>query len=163
MANIIQNAGVDVRISDVSAAIQEVMESYEVEIGGKTFPVKPVRNITGHNIKAYQIHAGKSVPFIKTKDQTKMEEGEVFAIETFGTTGRGMVYDGVCFPTDIRFEKWLTQFSPASMAMERATLHQARYHHLLPRPGLFTRPSMTTSAPLSFLVALSSDLAFSAI
>ncbi|KAH8432449.1 uncharacterized protein LDX57_010085 [Aspergillus melleus] len=90
----IKNSGVDVRISDVSAAIQEVMESYEVEIGGKTFPVKPVRNITGHNIKAYQIHAGKSVPFIKTKDQTKMEEGEVFAIETFGTTGRGVLYDG---------------------------------------------------------------------
>ncbi|KAJ5249037.1 hypothetical protein N7468_000488 [Penicillium chermesinum] len=90
----IRNAGVDVRISDVSAAIQEVMESYEVEIGGKVFPVKPVRNITGHNIKPYKIHAGKSVPFVKTKDQTKMEEGEVFAIETFGTTGRGYTVDG---------------------------------------------------------------------
>lgn len=71
------------------------MESYEVEIGGKVFPVKPVRNITGHNIRPYKIHAGKSVPFVKTRDQTKMEEGEVFAIETFGTTGRGHTFDGV--------------------------------------------------------------------
>ncbi|KAL9037811.1 MAG: hypothetical protein Q9214_005538 [Letrouitia sp. 1 TL-2023] len=89
----IKTAGVDVRISDVSAAIQEAMESYEVEIRGRTFPVKPVRNITAHDIKQYRIHGGKSIPFVKNSDQTKMEEGEVFAIETFGSTGRGYVHD----------------------------------------------------------------------
>lgn len=71
------------------------MESYEVEINGKTCPVKAVRNLSGHNIKQYQIHGGKSIPFIKTKDQTKMEEGEIFACETFGSTGRGSTIDGV--------------------------------------------------------------------
>ncbi|KAI2788864.1 Methionine aminopeptidase [Penicillium oxalicum] len=90
----LRNAGIDVRISDVSAAIQEVMESYEVGINGKTYPVKPVRNLSGHNIKQYQIHGGKSIPFVKTKDQTKMEEGEIFACETFGSTGRGLITDG---------------------------------------------------------------------
>ena len=90
-----QNAGIDVRISDVSAAIQETMESYEVEINGKTVPVKPVRNLSGHDIKHYRIHGDKSIPFIKNNDQTKMEEGEIFAIETFGSTGRGYVTDGV--------------------------------------------------------------------
>jgi methionyl aminopeptidase len=89
-----------VRISDVSAAIQEAMESHEVEYGGKTFPVKPVRNLSAHNIVHYRIHGGKSIPFVKTKDQTKMEEGEVFAIETFGTTGKGYVVDDV---SDQRF------------------------------------------------------------
>ncbi|KAL4929206.1 putative methionine aminopeptidase, type II [Aspergillus undulatus] len=91
----LKNAGIDVRISDVSAAIQEAMESYEVEIGGKVFPVKPVRNITGHDIKQYRIHGGKSIPFVKNPDQTKMEEGEIFAIETFGSTGRGFIHDDV--------------------------------------------------------------------
>lgn len=95
--NAYQNAGVDVRISDVSAAIQEAMESYEVEIGGKTYPVKPVRDLTGHDIKRYQIHGGKSIPFVKNSSQSKMEEGEIFAIETFGSTGRGSVVDGVYF------------------------------------------------------------------
>lgn len=71
------------------------MESYEVEIGGKTYPVKAVRNICAHDIKHYRIHGGKSIPFIKNNDQTKMEEGEIFAIETFGTTGRGKLYDDV--------------------------------------------------------------------
>lgn len=71
------------------------MESYEVEIEGQSLPVKPVRNLAGHDIKQYRIHGGKSIPFVKNSDQTKMEEGEIFAIETFGTTGRGYVIDGV--------------------------------------------------------------------
>ncbi|KAJ6080905.1 hypothetical protein N7499_005779 [Penicillium canescens] len=91
----IQNAGIDVRISDVSAAIQEAMESYEVEINGKSIPVKAVRGLSGHNIDRYRIHGGKSIPFVKNNDNTKMEEGEVFAIETFGTTGRGHMFDGI--------------------------------------------------------------------
>jgi methionine aminopeptidase len=91
-----------VRVCDVSAAIQEAMESYEVEIRGKTFPVKPVRSLSAHNIKHYRIHGGKSIPFVKNSDQTKMEEGEVFAIETFGTTGRGYLRDDVSFPSPIQ-------------------------------------------------------------
>lgn len=73
------------------------MESHEVEIRGRTFLVKPIRNITGHNIKQYRIYGGKSIPLVKNSDQTKMEEGEVFAIETFGSTGRGYVDDDVSF------------------------------------------------------------------
>ncbi|RBQ75422.1 hypothetical protein VDGD_00770 [Verticillium dahliae] len=91
----VKATGIDVRICDVSAAIHETMESYEVEIRGKTFPVKPVKNICAHNIKHYQIHGGKSIPFIRNSDQTKMEAGEVFAIETFGSTGRAYLRDDV--------------------------------------------------------------------
>lgn len=32
-----QEAGIDVRLGDVGSAIQEVMESFEVEINGKVF------------------------------------------------------------------------------------------------------------------------------
>jgi len=93
----IKEAGIDVRLCDIGAAIQEVMESYEVEIDGKVFPVKCIRNLNGHSIGNYQIHAGKSVPIVKGGEQTKMEEGEVYAIETFGSTGRGYIReDGEC-------------------------------------------------------------------
>lgn len=91
----IREAGIDVRLCDIGAAIQEVMESYEVEIGGKTYQVKPIRNLNGHSIERYNIHAGKSVPIVKGGDQTKMEEGEFFAIETFGSTGKGYVNEDV--------------------------------------------------------------------
>ncbi|KAK9436991.1 Peptidase M24A, methionine aminopeptidase, subfamily 2, binding site [Metarhizium brunneum] len=90
----IKNAGIDVRISDVGAAMQEAMESYEVDIRGKTYPVKPVRNLCGHDIKHYRIHGDKTIPFVKNSNQTKMEEGDIFAVETFGSTGRGFIRDG---------------------------------------------------------------------
>ncbi|KAF7825028.1 methionine aminopeptidase 2B isoform X1 [Senna tora] len=88
---IVQEAGIDVRLCDVGAAIQEVMESYEVEINGKVYQIKSIRNLNGHSIGRYQIHAGKSVPIVKGGEQTKMEEGEFFAIETFASTGKGYV------------------------------------------------------------------------
>lgn len=89
----VKEAGIDVRMSDIGAAIQEAMESYEVEIGGHAIPVKCIRNLNGHDIIRYSIHGGKSVPIVKGGDQTKMEEGETFAIETFGSTGKGYVRD----------------------------------------------------------------------
>ncbi|KAI0608656.1 Methionine aminopeptidase 2-2 [Pyrenophora tritici-repentis] len=88
-------AGIDARIDHISEAIQEVMESYEVELNGKTIPVKAVRNITGHNILRYRIHGDKQVPFVKTKTDQRMEEGDIFAIETFGSTGKAHLRDDV--------------------------------------------------------------------
>jgi len=90
----IREAGIDVRLCDIGAAIQETMESHEIELDGKTYKIKSIRNLNGHSIGPYQIHAGKSVPIVKNGDQTKMEEGEFYAIETFGSTGRGEVRDG---------------------------------------------------------------------
>lgn len=87
----IREAGIDVRMSDIGAAIQEAMESYECEIDGQSYPVKCIRNLNGHDIRQWSIHGSKSVPIVKGGDQTKMEEGETFAIETFGSTGKGYV------------------------------------------------------------------------
>jgi methionyl aminopeptidase len=84
-------AGVDARLCDIGEAVQEVMEAGEVELDGKAYPVKAIRNLNGHSIGPYQIHAGKSVPIVKGGEETKMEEGEFYAIETFGSTGRGFV------------------------------------------------------------------------
>nr|D4DE65.2 RecName: Full=Methionine aminopeptidase 2; Short=MAP 2; Short=MetAP 2; AltName: Full=Peptidase M [Trichophyton verrucosum HKI 0517] len=92
----IKEAGIDVRMSDIGAAIQETMESYELELNGTSYPIKAIRNLNGHTIGQYEIHGGvngKSVPIVKGGDQTKMEEGETYAIETFGSTGKGYVRD----------------------------------------------------------------------
>ena len=89
----IKEAGIDVRVGDLGGIIQEVMESYEVEINGTTYPVKSIRNLNGHTILPFNIHGGKSVPIVKSNDTTKMEEGDVFAIETFGSTGNGYVHE----------------------------------------------------------------------
>ncbi|KZV87996.1 methionine aminopeptidase 2-like protein [Exidia glandulosa HHB12029] len=89
----IREAGIDARLGEIGAAIQETMESYEVVVGTDTYPVKSIANLSGHDIIPYSIHGHKSVPIVATDDQTKMEEGEYFAIETFGSTGRGRVVE----------------------------------------------------------------------
>lgn len=97
-----KEAGIDVRMSDIGAAIQEAMESYEIDLDGQTYPIKCIRNLNGHSIEQHKIHGAKSVPIVKGGDQTKMEEGETFAIETFGSTGKGYVRDDVrARPTSI--------------------------------------------------------------
>uniref|UniRef100_A0A4W5JUN2 Methionyl aminopeptidase 2a n=1 Tax=Hucho hucho TaxID=62062 RepID=A0A4W5JUN2_9TELE len=55
-------------------------------------PMYPSMNLNGHSIGQYRIHAGKTVPIVKGGEATRMEEGEVYAIETFGSTGRGAVH-----------------------------------------------------------------------
>jgi len=93
----VKEAGIDARVGEIGGIIQEVMESYEVEIKNKIYPVKPIRNLFGHSIAPYKIHSNKSVPMVKSDDNDKMEEGELYAIETFGSTGRGYIYEeGEC-------------------------------------------------------------------
>lgn len=70
----IKQAGIDVRLTDIGEAIQEVMESYEVELNGKTYQVKSIKNLNGHSINPYQIHGGKSVPIVKNGDTTKVSD-----------------------------------------------------------------------------------------
>lgn len=50
----IREAGIDARLCDIGAAIQETMESYEVELGGRTYQVKCIRNLNGHSIAPYR-------------------------------------------------------------------------------------------------------------
>ncbi len=81
-------AGIDARTNEIGELIQETMESFEVEINGKVYPIKSIKNLSGHSIGPYHIHAGKSVPNSKGGRADRMEEGELYAIETFGSTGK---------------------------------------------------------------------------
>lgn len=49
--------------------------------------------MNGHSIAPYLIHAGKTVPIVKGREVDIMEEGEFYAIETFGSTGKGYVHE----------------------------------------------------------------------
>ena len=69
----IKEAGIDVRLCDLGEAIQGVMESYEVELDGKTHRVKAIRNLNGHSIGPYRIHAGKTIPIVKGKQKFLFE------------------------------------------------------------------------------------------
>lgn len=86
--------GVDVRVCDIGAEIEEVIKSYELVVGDSTCPIKPVENLNGHSIDQYQIHAGITIPAVRNRDKTRIRPGCLYAVETFATTGRGYVGDG---------------------------------------------------------------------
>jgi methionyl aminopeptidase len=99
----IRMAGPDALINEISADIKEAIESYEIELDGKTLPIHAITNLGGHTIEPYTIHAGKLVlggPS-KTQDNIRMSTGECFAIETFATTGdTNSIMRDVSLPTN---------------------------------------------------------------
>lgn len=54
--------------------------STQLTIDGKTYPIKSIENLNGHSIAPYRIHAGKSVPIVKGRENVRMEEGELISL-----------------------------------------------------------------------------------
>lgn len=75
------------RLSDVGGVVERCIDRYGF---------KPIRNLTGHKIDRYNLHAGKSVPNVSGIEGGRFEVGEVYAIEPFVTfrSAEGLVTDG---------------------------------------------------------------------
>ncbi len=56
----------------------------------------PIKNLSGHSLERYTIHAGKSIPNINSFGSFLLESGQAYAIEPFVTLkeGIGIVYEG---------------------------------------------------------------------
>jgi methionyl aminopeptidase len=64
-----------------------------IENTAKEFGLNSVRNLTGHSLDRFDVHAGLTVPNIKNDDRYQLREDEVIAIEPFCTAGNGYVKD----------------------------------------------------------------------
>ncbi len=71
----------EVSTRQLGAGIQRAIEAHGY---------KPVRNLTGHTIERYVLHAGKSVPNVAHGHDTLLAD-EVVAIEPFASSGAGAV------------------------------------------------------------------------
>jgi len=77
-------AGAD--LSDIGKKIQDTIEKYGY---------KPIRNLTGHSLEQYKLHAGMSIPNVEEKfNRLKPKVDDVVAIEPFATNGGGRVIQG---------------------------------------------------------------------
>ena len=54
----------------------------------------PIRNLSGHEVEQWNLHAGMIIPNYDNKSETVLEEGKVFAVEPFASTGSGKVDEG---------------------------------------------------------------------
>lgn len=92
----LKNIGIDVSIPEWGAEIQEVMESYEIKLDGKMYPIKSINNLGGHNIIKGIIHGGMFLPTVDMRgyypSSYRFKEG-VYAVETFGSTGQNYAYE----------------------------------------------------------------------
>jgi methionyl aminopeptidase len=52
---------------------------------------RPIANLTGHGLDRYVLHRSPTIPNIRNMSGPVLEEGMVFAIEPFATTGSGRV------------------------------------------------------------------------
>jgi methionyl aminopeptidase len=69
----------------------EVGAAIEKEITSRGF--KPIENLTGHKIEPYILHAGEEIPNIASSASYELQEGDIFAVEPFASTGSGRVAD----------------------------------------------------------------------
>ncbi len=53
----------------------------------------PIKQLSGHQLSEYELHGEKQVPCVSGKSEVLVEEGEVYAVETFASTGSGNVAD----------------------------------------------------------------------
>ncbi|MEG3055893.1 MAG: type II methionyl aminopeptidase [Methanoculleus sp.] len=70
---------------EIGTIIQATIEEYDY---------KPVANLTGHGLGHYDLHASPTIPNIAMAGGAVIEEGMVFAIEPFATTGSGRISEG---------------------------------------------------------------------
>jgi methionyl aminopeptidase len=68
---------------------KEIGKAIEDTIIGYGF--KPIRNLSGHGLEAYGVHAEPSIPNVSVDYEEELEEGQIIAIEPFASTGDGYV------------------------------------------------------------------------
>lgn len=89
---------VDVVEQALDKAIKGIKPGIDVgEIGGiieKTAEeagLKPIRNLSGHSLDRWSLHAGITIPNVEKKSGKELKEGDIVALEPFVTDGAGEV------------------------------------------------------------------------
>jgi len=84
LAEAIKVASPNIEVWKIGKAIQDKAESLKFS---------PIRNLSGHQLNSFRVHAGITIPNCNNNSTTTLKEG-AYAIEPFITKGLGMVYDG---------------------------------------------------------------------
>lgn len=81
----ISNFKMGASLSDIGKVIEKTIRGYGF---------KPIRNLGGHLIRRYELHAGIFVPNVYERITGRIQGGNTYAIEPFATDGGGEVVEG---------------------------------------------------------------------
>jgi methionyl aminopeptidase len=59
----------------------------------KGFKLNPIKQLGGHQVERWTVHGKKQLPELGTQGGDIMEEGEIYAVEIFASTGEGIVHN----------------------------------------------------------------------
>lgn len=79
------------KIIKPGVTLSEIGKTIQNEIEDLGF--LPIRNLSGHGVSKFKIHTKPSIPNYDTKENTKLKDGDVIAIEPFATDGKGYIYE----------------------------------------------------------------------
>jgi len=156
----IKTIGIGVEIGKVGEAIESAIKNHGFV---------PTRNLSGHSIEKWRLHAGITVPNFNNKNKNTFKEG-IYASEPFATTGGGLVKEGggsniwilnQSKPTRVGREvlkyieeefrtlafssRWIVdKFGPGALFSLEKLKHQGILHHyaeLVNEPDAFTTQS----------------------
>ena len=64
----IKLAGIDMRLCEIGEGIFKIINSYEINLSGKT---NPIENLYWHIVGKYKVHLGKIIPYYNNGNNTK--------------------------------------------------------------------------------------------
>ena len=84
LSNALETAEPKMQVSEIGKVIHKTITNSGFS---------PIRNLSGHELGSFMIHAGLTIPNYDNNNPAELEEG-AYAIEPFSTTGVGIVKDG---------------------------------------------------------------------
>lgn len=94
-----------VRVGEVGRSIEQKIKQYGL---------RPIHQLSGHQLKQWVLHAGTNVPNVSMKISLSMNIGEMYAIEPFATNGNGSIRNGpnaYIFSNDLKNKKKIDRTS----------------------------------------------------
>lgn len=107
-----------VTAGEIGAVVQKEIESRGY---------RPIANLTGHGLDQFVLHKDPTIPNVAINGGTVLEEGMVFAIEPFASTGSGRVGE----KTRVEIYSQIAE-KPVRIPAARAVMDQIRERNTLP-------------------------------
>ncbi|MHA1804359.1 MAG: type II methionyl aminopeptidase [Promethearchaeota archaeon] len=104
--NIDEDPGMQIHVDAAKEALEAAIEIFApgvrlYELGEQiskvitSYGLNPIKNLGGHELKQYNLHAGLFIPNFKDKRHDQiLKPGDAFACEPFVTAGKGFVING---------------------------------------------------------------------